>query len=512
MRGDRRNLIFLVLVMLIAGIASLWMVWITAEDPGVDPDSIVYIETTQSLLADEGFFSGGQPTILFPPGYPILLAVASLAQGGDLLQAARFLCVLFFAANAALLGLAVFIVTERNLLAAGLVMIFFLVSAPMLSIQMMAWSEAPFITLALATLILVSRYITRPNLYLLVAIALILGFALVTRYIGVTLLLPVVFALLVLGNLPLKNRLYRTFFVVVVALLPLAAWFVRNSLVTGTTTGRSLTVHLFERRHARQFIESLFNFVFPISGSGWLMALALGAALVIFLTTLAFLLWKRHIRRNTNSIHDILMILCVVFTLAYFSFLVFSVSFFDALTPLNARLLSPAFLATLIASMGLAWSASKAFNRKSVWFAFLIFLFFAISINSPVAAKEALLIHEQGKGFTSLSWENSPTIAWVRSLDQDVHIYSNGADVIRFLTGKQATMIPRFANPQSRKPNPDFDMELSALCGQVENGAAIVVYFNLIDWRWFLPAQQVYESECGTAVSGKLADGVIYGQ
>ena len=73
--------------------ASAVMYQITAQGPGVTPDSTTYIETARALLARNGFFVNGQPVTHYPPVFPLLLVgVSSLcsksARGGFFLPAA----------------------------------------------------------------------------------------------------------------------------------------------------------------------------------------------------------------------------------------------------------------------------------------------------------------------------------------------------------------------------------------------------------------------------------------
>jgi hypothetical protein len=519
MSTDRRQLKAFVLFAVAGGCAFILMFCITPYGPGVSPDSVRYIETARSLLAGSGFYVQGQPMSHYPPFYPLLLAIVGTFQHNDVLEAGRLLCAFFFSANFALFGLSVFICTDRSLLATGCAMCFFLASAPIISIHSMAWSEAPLIAFAMAAFVLLSLHVVRPSVYLLLAASLSVGCAMLTRYVGVSLLPPIVCGLLFCGDRPLKRKIYDTLISVAIASLPLAFWLIRNFETAGTATNRTFAIHVFGLHHAKQLVWTMCNFVLPISIFNLTGALQLRSvwafflvSLFIFLLSLALLHRKNYIRRNANTVHIVLPFLCMVFFLTYIVFLVISISFFDALTPLDDRVLLPAFLTLTVAVISLAWSLSSASHRRIIWYGFIFFLCFSFAINSHGAVGKAVDIHKKGTGYTSRRWKHSETIACVRSIAPDVKIYSNGPEAIQFLTERKVTRIPDAYNPHTLKPNQDFQEQLQAMCTGVREGKAIIVYFNGMHWRRSLLPIQELEEWGAMPVLGMFNDGAIYGR
>ena len=170
------------------GIAGLFLIiWITPHGSGVQPNSIVYINGAKNLLSGKGFSNNGNPITHFPPLYSIFLAITNLFVN-NLVQAARILNAILFGINAELVTLAVYLATERRFLPAACALFFFLASAPLLEIHAWALSEALFITLSLVCIVLLSKYVIRPTFPLFIASSLSLGFALITRYIGLAFL------------------------------------------------------------------------------------------------------------------------------------------------------------------------------------------------------------------------------------------------------------------------------------------------------------------------------------
>lgn len=106
-------------------------------------------------------------------------------------------------------------------------------------------------------------------------------------------------------------------------------------------------------------------------------------------------------------------------------------------------------------------------------------------------------------------WRNSATITAVNALDAEIKIYSNGPDALRFLTKKEATMIPYRIFPWTLEMNRDYETQLQAMCREIELGEAIAVYFYNTS-RLFLLSQEDFESKCDGVVIKRFEDGVVY--
>lgn len=501
-----------VLIIISGFCASILMFWITVYGPGVGPDSVEYIETARNLLAGNGIYTGGKPLTQFPPGYPFILAVAGFFYNGDVLYAGRLICSILFGVNVALLGLAVFICTERSFSATVCAIFLFMSSTPIILVHLMAQSEAPFISFTIIALILISLYVIRSRSYLLFAASLCAACAILTRYIGVTLLPPIVCALLFLGNSSMKQKIKDSLIFTVIALLPLVLWLVRNVMIAETTTGRSFAVHSLGFQHVKQLVATMNIFVFPVSTPDWSKVLYLGVAFILFLISLIFLYKKNYIRNNKNTVHVVFPFLCILFFLSYISFLVISISFFDAHTRLNTRILLPAYLAIVMSGVSLAWFFSSVMNSRLVWYGFILFIFLSVAINGPSAVAVALDINRNGHGYTSRQWTNSETVMWVTTVADDVKIYSNGPDVIKLLTGRMVTIIPNVTYAGTLKQNENYEKQMQLICSELKEGKAILVYLNRIDRRWYLPTLQEMNTKCVMPIVVSLSDGIIYGR
>ena len=230
---------------------------------------------------------------------------------------------------------------------------------------------------------------------------------------------------------------------------------------------------------------------------------------LLFLVTLVLLHRKNYIRRNATSALIILPALCILFFLTYVAFLAISISFFDAATPVNHRIMLPALLLLAVPSISLAWSLSRALDQRLIWYGFIFFVFLSISLNGARAIPQAIDIHKNGRGYTLQYLQSSEIVSYLTDVRDDRKIYSNGPDVIRFLTKKQAIMIPPKVFTDTLKANEDYEDQLSRMSVECREGKVLVAYLNGIR-RWYLPSTGELESNGNLPVLRRFKDGVVY--
>src|SRR5437868_6699326 len=185
-------LLFILAPAFAAGIA----LWSMCSGVGVTPDSVMYISAAHSLVEGKGLktiaphafprLRGDNPLTVAPPTYPILLAL-SFILSSDPLHGAKWLHSLLFALNVFLIGMTVYLCTNKAVLPTLCSILLFLSTSSMIEIHTMAWSEPPFLLFALAAFLLLALHIKKSNGWLLVGSSLLASLALTTRYIGITL-------------------------------------------------------------------------------------------------------------------------------------------------------------------------------------------------------------------------------------------------------------------------------------------------------------------------------------
>ena len=199
--------------------------------------------------------------------------------------------------------------------------------------------------------------------------------------------------------------------------------------------------------------------------------------------------------------------LCLVFAVSYLLFLFASVSFLDAWTQFDNRILLPLFLVLVIASTALVWSVREVARNRTVWPAFILVVLVSWGLNLPQAASEVADVRVNGRAFASRAWKDSQALKWVRSVPRGTTIYSNGPDVIRFYTGRSAKYLPRLWSARTLKTNLDYDDQFRDVRQEVNEGRATVLYFYRINFRPFLPRQE----DINLPVTNEFDDGVVFG-
>jgi hypothetical protein len=202
----------------------------------------------------------------------------------------------------------------------------------------------------------------------------------------------------------------------------------------------------------------------------------------------------------------------LLFFFFYTLFLFISISFMDASTSINPRLLSPILVILNVGLFSTMWAITQTLKKPAIWRGFLIFMALSISVKTLHAIEFAAAIQENGLGYTARQWQESESIAFVKPLANNVNIYSNGSDVLDFLTGNQSLSIPRKTNSITTIANPYYDEEIEVMCEDIAENKALLVYFNQITWRWYLPSQAEIEATCHLPVLHHFADGTVYGE
>jgi hypothetical protein len=493
-----------------AGLLAFCLVrWCTSFGIGASPDSVTYLQVAHNILAGKGVTLNGHPLTHYPPVYPLLLAFVGLG-GSELLEATRWFHAVLFSINLMTVGLIVYNLTQRSLLASLCAILLMLSSSSMVVVHAMAWSESPFLLFALAGYAFLILYINRPGRLRLVITALFLGAATTTRYVGITLILPAAIALLVLQKKPVARRLIDSIFLSVLSSLPILIWLSRNVLLTASATNRTLIYHPIPPEYFEEAIQTVLQWLCPFPGPP--------RAKVIVLLFIAGILtiwyayrFKSVIKgRDTLTISLKFQILTLLFLCAYVIFLLFSISFIDIATHLDYRILSPIYTFGVAFVILLIWDINKFMNNRLISSIILLYVFTLSCYNATNTHAIASKMHRDGLWYTSWKWRASEVIEFLRFIPEGIPLYSNGPDVISILLGRESKMIPAKMHSSSRLPNQHFAADMARMSTDLQRDKGLVVYFDNITWRWYLPDKDELQAFAVLSLMRRATDGVIY--
>jgi len=501
------------LVLLFIGLQqSIFMFFITPYGPGIYPDSIVYIETSQNILNGKGFYYSYKPMTHYPPTYPLVLAVISFFEDNKI-QAARWLNAIVYGVNVFLFGLCAYKITDHSFNAYICSLLLFISSETMLYIHTLALSEPLFFTFALSGLLVISFYIPSQKSYLLFAASILVAFAILTRYIGITLLPPVVICLF-LGSSSFKKKLKDILIILTVSLTPLMIWMIRNYILAGNLTNRTINFHPITVRHLRGFVNAFHDFFIPIDiivEIKLLLLIILGGVL-LYLSGVVFYmtLFKKQKIEMSIIFHSV----GTLFFISYIIFLIFSISFIDKNTPVNKRTLSPLYIFLILLFISSCWNSYKIKKNKTIIYLFLACSFFVFYFNLDSSVSILSEVYKHGRGYNKDKWRNSETITFIRTLPNEKTIYTNLPSEVKWLTNNKVkvTSIPKKFSPSSLLANIKFDQELKTMCSNISFKGDYLAFFKIISSRDYLLSLDEIKQKCDISVIRELSDSIIYGK
>ena len=489
--SDRRHWIFLLILVILSliGMAALWRS--TPYGLGLVNDSATYVEGGTSLLAGKGYvrISGGgevKPITHFPPLFSLGLAGIGLI-GLDLVQGARVVITVLFGVDILLVGLSVHKISH-SMGFALLGALLLAVSDLHLGVFSYALSEPLFITLMLAAYLSLGRSIDHPHWSWSALTGLFLSLAYLTRYAGVSLFVTV---LLVIICLRPPHMLKRAGIILAGALLPISVWGVYGLVSGGSWSfgNRQLLWHPVSWNSLFEALKNLLTWIAPTSlmaaGPMWGRTLSLCSLLLVpcLFAWLVWVIWNRtKVSKQQEKLEGsfTLAFTQALHILVYLCFLGITLTFFDASTPLNDRILSVIYIPEIILfSSAMAWLWNRIQGRMVVlrWFLVaLCLLLVGFSIKDGYAAVNQL--GREGQGFAHRGIQDSAAIEAIRLMPPTI-IYSNKPGAIFLLTGKPAYVAPTPMDPVTGQSRANFSNDLAQMQQRVKDGQALLVLFGL---------------------------------
>jgi len=514
-KSTARNRAAILLAIGVSIFAASICYWSMSRGVGITADSLVYLGAAESIAAGRGvttvashytpLLPAGAPLTIFPPAYPLMLA-ALIKLGFPVTLAAKWLNVVITAVTVLLIGIITCLGTRGSLAATIVSVLFFVTSAQFFNIYTLAWADAPFIMFCLLALVLIMMHVARPHRAVLIAAALAAGFAMLTRYVGVTIIPAMIVTILFSRRGRPRDRLNDSVLLIIVSVLPLFPWLIRNLLLTNSAAARSLAFHLPGRSDFELFMNSLALLWMPWNISlGWkIPLLACAGALITAVTILV-------ISKSKENHEAAAPLLTGTFAAMYLSFLLIYNTFMNPAVEFDTRVLAPLFVFVNLTAVTAIYQIGKSRRNKSWWPAFLAAAFLLIVVNAAHAVPFMIQRHDNGSGYASREWSESATVDFLKRSNDGRIIYSNGVDVIAFLTGKDALRLPAKIDPVSWQVNQDFDRQMEAMKIEVAQQRAVIVYFDRIQWRYYLPSREELEQSYKLPVMQQLGDGVVFG-
>jgi len=471
-------------------------------------DSYYYLTASENLAAGRGIgrLSGGgefKPLTHYPPFFP--MAMASLqVLGLDKLESARWVNAI--SAGVLVLLVVVFVGSYARGPWPALAAAAILTTSPaMLDVNVWALSEPLFLLLAWACLGALACYLDTNRTWILIAAGVLASAAYLTRYVGSSLVLTGVILLLA-GRRLSRRPIAAAAGFGVISLAPMAAWMVRNYVLTGNVANRRILWHPIALSQFRSLVLHGVSWLAP----KWLIQGRLAAILLaLVLTGSVMALAVRAYRKDRILGSPPISRFAAIFVLnmaLYLAQLAISISFFDPGTTADNRILSPIYVSTIaFVALLLAhnWNTFGKIARACI----VAYLAILIASNASSLVGHSINYRAEGLGYSHRSWQDSVLIKLVKDLP-DVPIYTNGITELYIHASRSSYPIPWRINTETQEVNQDYEQQLEMMrLRLVEEDARLVLF----DPENLLPQQARLEDlTAGLTAVAEVEDGTIY--
>ncbi len=510
--------------------SSLWMVLFAAlaivlalvnsrYGPFMGSDSVVYLGAAENLVAGKGISWLGpegdiRPLVIFAPLYPVVLAVFR-ALGLPTLAAGHYLSAVLFGLNVALVWLLVERLTrDRGLAALAALTVLF--SRSFFFLHTGIVSEPLFFSLSLLGLAALWQGAEKPAAPWDLAAAVSLGLAALTRYAGILLIAGAALWLLAIARGKLDQRLGRATRFAALAAAPFLAWLVRNRSLGGSSTFRELSLAPPPARLLAEVLDVVTFWFLPERIPLILRGLMLGAFFAA-----GALLWLLLQRRGGERArhYSRALLLLLLLSAAYAIGLIAIRSIFVPRIDMNLRTLEPIHLLLLLLFYGLmGWAlAPDGVRRRWPRRALGLLAVGLAAVYLMRGTIGALELQQDGLGFSSRAWRQSPLVNVVGLIPADRPIYSNEVEALFLLTGRTAYRLPfgcvgddPLLEPQARADcrDPEYVEWVRRMRARLAEEQGVIALFDTI---WEQPyAPQVPRLVEGLEVLSSQGDGMLY--
>ncbi len=467
---------------LFAVIGTFLILYATPQGLGLLDDSIAYIAGARSMLNGDGYrelwLASNQPMTHFPPGFSSLLALVGLS-GLDPLRGTRFVNALLFGGNIFLLGIIGWKMTKSQL--AGIVLsLLFLVNASLFRVHSNAMSEPLYIFLTLASFLTFYFYFQLKQKRYLILTGCLVGLAYLTRYAGLALFATFLVSLILLRT-TWKDRLTRSL-IFIASFIPFAlGWSIRNQIVADNATNRTLVYHPITPENIAIGISTFSEFLMPFNEWRRAMVQTPNLIPIIFFVLLFILLvWivpkgLRKFFQPATETPEILSFISTLYIFGYLASIISSMTWFDASTKFQLRILSPIFVSLLIMFV---YFLTKLFHKQKLLSSFFFLLIFSFSIYG--ITNEITQLRKGGVGYASFQWFDSEAMKFLNELPEGTRIYTNeAAAVYLYTTNRGAYVLPDLVDPVTGQERGGFEEGVSRLQDDVFSGEAVLALFDV---------------------------------
>jgi 4-amino-4-deoxy-L-arabinose transferase-like glycosyltransferase len=481
---------------------------------GITQDSVFYFSAAENFLNGNGIsWTGGggavKPLIHFPPLFPVTVALVKAALS-EINLAATWINAFLFGLNIYIVTLVIHAVTKSRLagIAGGMIA---LISPLLLDVHLDAMSEPLYLLWVFVSLGLLTAYIGERKIHFVFFAGASSALAVLTRYVGISVVATGVLMLLIWYPSSFRRRAQEAFRYTIVAMTPVTFWYIRNFVHTGSFTNRSIGFHPITFGALSEGLNTLSSWFLSDSVSPDLrLIFALFSLLGIGGILISIVLNRGYGGRIKVPFNTQIISILVLHAVVYSLLLIFSISFIDASTRLENRILLPLYFITLILTIiSITWLISRPYWRRDwvKYFLGLSLIALGAALYLPRQLQMVEEMRSEGRGFSGPSWKNSEIIIALRHLDPEATVYSNEAFSVLYLTGIPARWIPEKFDPVKAIERDTFNEQMAKMRKNLSQPDSVIAVFHQGYLKAGMPSlDEIME---GLVIVHESRDGII---
>ncbi len=487
-----------ILVVIIAILGLIAIIYATRWGPWVKSDSTGYIAVARNLLNGHGLGlvrASGEfvYTAHVPPAYMLILAMWGWANV-DLVIGARATNAILFAITLWGLGTYLYYSTRRILLSTSVSLVL-LTSALMIYLYSGVMSEGLFLTLVVGSLLFLLHFLHTGKFSHLCIASILCGLSIVTRYIGISLILAGPLVILLLSQSKLKQRIRDLFIFTVLGMAPIILWMVWLETIKSSARIIDYDISgLWDRLEPLRgaFVDFFWGFI-PIGNSFFsipyrvkiVILLAITASLIA--TGIIMALKKPRQKKVVQKFDPgyIVALTFSVFAACYLFALTISFLFTQPTPDLSGRILSPVYVAVWVSVFSFLFTYADLHGKtRAIRYSPLLLTGLVIISNLPTSYAKLESLHENGEGYTNKRWQTSETIQAIMGIPPSAAIITNDSDAILLLLDRPSYDLPEILLDEPKEVYLRFGDDSTNGIERIfrEEGAALVL-FRPIEWQ-----------------------------
>lgn len=454
-RTSNKNHIYLIIVIVLSIVGSIFIAWCTREGPWGWSDSVAYLASARNMIKGIGigyYFPNGSfyTQIIQAPFYPVILALIGILRV-DLIAGARVLNILLFGGTIFFAGL-IFIHYSNYPWLSVIACIVLGTFPGFVEIYTGVMTEPLFLFLYFLGVYFLFGYLKQKRNSWLITSGIITGLLPATRYIGFVCILTSIFTIMLFLETDWRIRFKSALLFGLLSIIPIAIWgmyllvFMKNiSQIENSGINWDQMIGRFAdfRAMTIQIVWKwvpLHEYIVGIkSRYQYLIILAI----IFSIALLTYSAKQMSTKRLKYSIIRQEYILYCVFGcsgLGLFVFMVFTYIFFQLPGRMDDRQLLPVFVSCALSIICAAalwinpWlKTTKSWEMIAGWGMVLFLLFWCY----PQYIRSTNFTNLD-QGLLSSSWRDSETVHAIRQISPDTPIVSNNAAAILYWADRPA--------------------------------------------------------------------------